>query len=236
MEGRLHSIETFGTVDGPGVRSVIFSQGCPLRCVFCHNPDTWKTREGEEYEPRALCEKILRFKPYIKDGGVTFSGGEPLLQAEFFTEVARILKGEGLHIALDTSGCIINDGVKELLSLSDLVLLDLKFTSEEEYRRNTGASLDGVIAFLDYCQCQGIDVWIRSVIIPNLTDNKEHIERLNEIIKGKDCVKRVELLPFRKLCLEKYESLGIPFALKDTPEMNKNKLEELYGLIAPLAK
>ncbi len=236
MKGYVHSIQSLGTVDGPGVRSVIFAAGCPLRCIFCHNPDTWEKTGAEEYEPTALAEKIIRFKPYIKDGGVTFSGGEPLLQAEFFREVARLLKNEGLHIALDTSGCALTDSARELLSLCDLVLLDIKFTSEGEYKSNTGASLSSVLSFLDYCEEAKIPVWIRSVIIPDINDTEEHIKGLAEIIKTRSTVKKVELLPFKKLCLEKYDSLGIPFPLESTPEMSPERLENLRQLLNSLCE
>ena len=234
MKGYVHSIQSLGTVDGPGVRSVIFAAGCPLRCIFCHNPDTWERTGAEEYEPEALAEKIIRFKPYIKDGGVTFSGGEPLLQADFFSEVARLLKKEGLHIALDTSGCILTDSAKALLSLCDLVLLDIKFTSEEGFKSNTGASLNSVLRFLDYCHGKDIPVWIRSVIIPDINDTEEHIRELVKIASSRNNVKRIELLPFKKLCLEKYESLGIEFPLKDTPEMPADRLKELKQLLNTL--
>lgn len=227
MTGYIHSIQSLGTVDGPGVRSVIFASGCPLRCVYCHNPDTWNMKDGEATDARSLAERIKRFKPYIKDGGVTFSGGEPLLQAEFFCEVAEELKKEGLHIALDTSGAVMNEGVKKLLSLCDLVLLDIKFTRKEDYRKYTGSRLENVLAFLDYCEEKEIPVWTRTVIAPDINDSEQFIKELAELTKGKKCIEKKELLPFRKLCLEKYENLGIPFALRDTPEMSEERLEFL---------
>ena len=134
-QGYIHSLQSLGTVDGPGVRAVVFSSGCPLRCIYCHNPDTWRSEDGEQVSVGELTSKIKRLYPYIKNGGVTLSGGEPCMQAEFFTALIRELKAMGLHIALDTSGAVYNERVDELLSLCDLVLLDIKFTSEEKYRR-----------------------------------------------------------------------------------------------------
>ena len=225
MTGYISKLETLGTLDGPGVRAVVFSSGCPLRCVYCHNPDTWES--GDEISETALAERIIRVYPYIKRGGVTFSGGEPCLQAEFFASLARILRERGLHIALDTSGAVMNDGVKELLSVTDLVLLDLKFTSEDDYLRYTGGSLSETLAFLDYLNEKKIPVWIRHVVVPGINDEKEDILRLRDILSPYACIEKTELLPFRKLCTEKYESLGIPFPLLETPEMDAEKLREL---------
>ncbi len=233
MTGFIHSIQSLGTLDGPGVRSVIFTTGCPLRCIYCHNPDTWRISDGEEIEASELADKILKFYPYIKRGGVTFSGGEPCLQAKFLSEVARALKKRGLHIALDTSGVIDNEDVDKLLEYVDLVLLDLKFTDENSYKLNTGAHLSSVLRFLDKLEALGKDVWIRQVTVPGLNDSEDDIRALSELIKPYCSVKKTELLPFRKLCLEKYEKLGIPFPLADTPEMREERIRELSGILRP---
>ncbi len=227
MKGYVHSLQSLGTVDGPGVRAVVFASGCPLRCQFCHNPDTWHISDGTLTDSGELCARIKRLYPYIKDGGVTFSGGEPLLQAEFFSSLAEELHEMGLHVALDTSGALMNEGVKKLLSLCDLVLLDLKFTTDGEYRQRTGASLRDVLDFLAYLDEKNIPTWIRQVIIPDINDTKQSVLRLRELISPYKNVTRVELLPFRKLCLEKYEQMGIPFPLRDTPECTSEKIEEL---------
>ena len=227
MTGYIHSLQSLGTVDGPGVRAVVFAAGCPLRCSFCHNPDTWKIGDGDEVDSEALASKIGRLYEYIKDGGVTFSGGEPCLQARFFTSLAGELKKMGLHIALDTSGAILDGDVRELLSLVDLVLLDIKFTEEEEYFHNTGGNLSAPFAFLDYCESKGLPVWIRHVVIPGLNDTREDLFKLRELISPYKVVERVELLPFKKLCLEKYESLGIPFPLADREQMSSARLAEI---------
>ena len=220
-----------GTQDGPGLRAVVFASGCPLRCIYCHNPDTHAIGEGEPTEHTELARRIERLIPYIKDGGVTFSGGEPCLQAEFFAELAELLHAMGLHVALDTSGCIINDRVERLVSLCDLVLLDLKFTTEEDYRRYTGGSLGQTLDFLSLCERMGVPVRIRHVVVPGLNDTEEDVKALEGLIEGKRCIEEIEPLPFRKLCLEKYEMLGIPFALAETPEMDEERLQELYSEI-----
>lgn len=229
MRGYVHSIQSLGTVDGPGVRTVIFAAGCPLRCAYCHNPDTWQTSAEQLTDADALIAKVLRFKPYIENGGgVTFSGGEPLLQPEFFAYIAEKLAAEGLHIALDTSGAILNDKVKEMLNFVDLVLLDVKFTSDSDYRKFANGSLNSVLDFLSYLHRNKIKVWIRHVVVPDVNDSVEDAKRLGDLIRPyRDVIEKVEFLPFRKLCLEKYENLKIDFPLKDTPEMNPQKTAEL---------
>jgi len=223
-----------GTVDGPGVRAVVFAQGCPLRCDYCHNPDTWDKASGSLTDSQELAYKIIRYYPYIKNGGVTFSGGEPLLQAEFFIEVAKKLKEKGLHIALDTCGHADNPFVDELLRICDLILLDIKFTNEEDYKKFTGGSLNRTLEFLRKLERLKKDVWIREVVIPEINDSEENIVKLSEILKEFSIIKKVELLPFKKLCLEKYEMLGLTFPLKNTPEMNTQKLSELQEKLESL--
>jgi len=217
-----------GTVDGPGVRAVVFMSGCPLRCIYCHNPDTWDFHSGEEYTVNDLAAKILRYKPYIKDGGVTFSGGEPCMQADYLYEVATILKENGLHIAIDTSGVVLNDSVKKLLGVVDLVLLDIKMTTEDEYIRYTRQSLKSAISFLDELENMHKDTWIRHVVVPGINDSIDDIKKLGQLLSGYGCIKKIELLPFKKLCLEKYKKLDIPFQLENTPQMSEERLNKLY--------
>ena len=231
MKGYIHSLQSLGTVDGPGVRAVIFSTGCPLRCKYCHNPDTWLLRDGKETEAEELAERIFRLYPYIKDGGVTFSGGEPCVQAEFFARLAEILKQRGLHIALDTSGAILNSSVMELLRLCDLVLLDIKAVTEEGYRELTGGSLADTLRFLDTLEDMGKAVWIRNVVVPGINDSEENALALKALLAKYSCIEKIELLPFRKLCLEKYRSLDIPFPLESTPEMNAKDIIRLEALL-----
>ncbi len=229
--GKIHSFQSMGAVDGPGIRCVVFMQGCPLRCVYCHNPDTHEFDAGETYTAQEMCQKILRFKSYIKNGGVTVSGGEPLMQAEFVTELFTLLKENGIHTALDTSGIGDLQKAKELLEVTDLVLADVKFLSDENYKKYAGAEFDKVKEFLDLTKEIGTPLWIRQVIVPGINDTKENILELLEFIKNYGNVKKIELLPFRKLCVPKYENLGIEFPLKDTPEMSQDGIDELYKLI-----
>lgn len=229
--GRIHSFQSLGTVDGPGVRAVVFMQGCPLRCVCCHNPDTWDFNGGTQMSVSEICDKILRCKSYFgKNGGVTFSGGEPLCQSDFLLEVVKVLKKEGVHCALDTSGCILDDKVKELLKYTDLVLLDYKYTNDGDYQKYTGLEKNKADEFLEYTNKENIPVWIRQVIIPGLSDSEENAKTLFDLHKKYDNIQKTELLPFRKLCLEKYKNMGIPFALQETPEASVELIEKLYKI------
>ena len=216
---RLHSFQSLGTVDGPGVRAVLFLQGCPLRCVCCHNPDTWEKSGGTEYTLPELMHKIRRCKAYFgKHGGVTASGGEPLLQAKALTELFKSLQAEGIHTALDTSGCLLNDSVKELLTYTDLVLLDCKYTNDADYLAYTGMKKEAFDRFLAYLQKQNKKTWLRHVYIPTLNDNDDSLAALCRIKDTHPIIERIELLPFRKLCLEKYKAMGIGFPLASVPE------------------
>ncbi len=236
VTGRIHSFQSMGAVDGPGLRYVVFFQGCPLRCTFCHNPDTWEMTGGAEYTVEQVLERVLRCRGYLKKGGVTATGGEPLAQGEFVEELFRQLRREGIHTALDTSGAVPLDRAERVLEQTDLVLADLKFTTEEEYRRYTGGSLSHTLEFLELCRKKGIPLWIRHVVIPGLTDTEENIQKLGKLLEPYPNVERVELLPFRTLCLEKYRTLGIPFPLEGTPEMDLNQIRELEKLLSSARK
>ena len=229
ITGRIHSFQSLGTVDGPGVRSVIFMQGCPLRCVCCHNPDTWDFSGGEVVCADELVNKVLRYKTYYgAEGGVTVSGGEPLMQAQFLTELFKKLKNYGIHTALDTSGCALNDDIKELLDYTDLVLLDFKYTNPVDYLKNTKMEMGDALKFLDYLEEIKKPVFIRFVVIPALNDDEDSIRDVALLKTKYSCVERVEYLPFRKLCLEKYDEMGIDFPLKDTPETKQSFIDEIY--------
>jgi pyruvate formate lyase activating enzyme len=229
IKGRIHSFQSLGTVDGPGVRSVIFMQGCPLRCVCCHNPDTWDFEGGTEMSADELVNKVLRYKAYYGEGGgITVSGGEPLMQTEFLLELFKKLKNYGIHTALDTSGCVLNDDVKELLDHTDIVLLDFKYTNAEEYLKNTKMEMSKAQEFLEYLQEADKKTWLRYVVIPNLNDGKEDVAGLFDLKDQYSCIEKIELLPFRKLCLEKYDEMGIEFPLKNTPEAKQEYIDELY--------
>ena len=228
MNGKVHSCQSMGTLDGPGVRFVVFMQGCNLKCGYCHNPDTQNIDGGEEMSAEEIVSKVLRYKNYFGDeGGITVSGGEPLLQAEFLFELFSLCKEKGIHTAIDTSGSILNDDVKKLLTVTDCVLLDIKMTNDDDYKKYIGTSLDKVLMFLDELEVRNIDTWIRQVIVPSVNDTKENIEKLSELIKGKACVKKVELLPFRKLCKEKYEKLGLEFPFDIYPQADVKKVKAL---------
>ncbi len=230
--GQIHSFQSLGAVDGPGVRFVVFMQGCPLRCAYCHNPDTWAFDKGETYTTDDVVAKALRYRNYFgEQGGVTVSGGEPLSQWEFVRELFQKLKAEGIHTALDTSGHGSLSGAKELLSVTDLVLLDVKFTSEAGYEQGCGGKLSQTMAFLKLCEEMRKSVWIRHVVVPDITDTPEEIKALRTLISPFSCIEKVELLPFHKLCLEKYEKLGIEFPLKDTEECSKETMEKLNQLL-----
>jgi pyruvate formate lyase activating enzyme len=229
IKGRIHSFQSLGTVDGPGVRSVIFMQGCPLRCVCCHNPDTWDFEGGTEMSADELVNKVLRYKAYYGEGGgITVSGGEPLMQTEFLLELFKKLKNYGIHTALDTSGCVLNDDVKELLDHTDIVLLDFKYTNAEEYLKNTKMEMSKAQEFLEYLQEADKKTWLRYVVIPDLNDCKEDVAGLFDLKDQYSCIEKIELLPFRKLCLEKYDEMGIEFPLKNTPEAKQEYIDELY--------
>ena len=227
IRASIDSIESFGLVDGPGIRAVVFFNGCKLRCKYCHNPEMW-TKKEENYTPQQLVEKIKRFKPYFKDrGGVTFSGGEPLLHSKFIIETAKILKEENIHITLDTSGVGLND-YEEVLKYIDLVILDIKHTSKEGYKELTNLDIYHVEKFIEELNKSNKPVWIRQVIVPGLMDNKEYIDSLVNYIKKIKNIQRVDFLPYHRLGREKYLTLNIPYPYEDKEDMSKEKCEILY--------
>lgn len=224
MRGRVHSFQSLGTVDGPGVRSVVFLQGCPLRCPYCHNPDTWDKTGGTEMDAETLFQKIQRYKPYFgTEGGVTVSGGEPLLQAEFVTELFTLCKGDGLSTALDTSGIRLDQAVEKLLAVTDIILLDIKFSDTEKYEKYIGVPLQMVLRFLEYADRQKKRVIVRQVITPGVNDAETDFKNLQNIVARFPCIEKVELLPFMKLCAEKYDAmhLAFPFGEKDAADAKK---------------
>ena len=226
-KGAIDSIETFGLVDGPGIRTVVFLSGCKLRCKYCHNPETW-IRGHENYTPEELATRILRNKNYFqRNGGVTFSGGEPLLQSKFIIEVAKILKKENIHIALDTAG-VGNGNYDEILKYVDLVLLDIKHTNKDDYQDLTGQPIDENLKFIKSLNKSGKKVWIRQVIVPGIMDNEEYLSSLVPVVKNIKNVEKIQFLPYHKLGLEKYNALGIDYPFKYIPEMDKEKCQNLY--------
>lgn len=232
MEGRVHSLQSLGTVDGPGLRYVVFLQGCPLRCVYCHNPDTWDPAGGAVMDTEELVEKILRCRPYFgAEGGVTVSGGEPLLQAEFVTQLFARLKREGVHTALDTSGAGDLGKAPALLEVTDLVLLDLKFPTEEGYRQYCRGSLGQTEAFAALVAEKQVPLWVRHVVAPGLNDTLEDMAAVKSWAQRQPTLEKIEWLPFHNLCLEKYQQLGVPFPLANTPPMDRERLDRLIAAL-----
>lgn len=222
MQGWVHSVESFGTVDGPGVRMVVFMQGCPMRCAYCHNPDTWTEEKGTLMAAEELLERFRRNFSYYKNGGITVSGGEPLLQAEFVTELFRQAKEEGIHTCLDTSG-IVPGEYEELLSVTDLVLLDMKHMDSAAHRTLTGHGNETVFSFLELLEKRHIPVWIRRVLVPGYTDEDGELLSLGEYLGRYSNLQAVEVLPYHTMGISKYKELGIDYRLKDVPEADKEQ-------------
>lgn len=229
MKARIHSLESFGTVDGPGLRFVVFMQGCPLRCLYCHNPDTWDTQSPAKIEmtPDELLEEVLKYKSFIAKGGITITGGEPLLQADFLSEFLQICKKENIHTAIDTSGFVFNPKVEEVLRYTDLVLLDIKTINPQIHKSLTGVKIDRSLQFLAYLEEQRIDTWIRHVVVPGITDKKEDLEQLAEFLKTFTVIKEIDLLPYHTMGVNKYEQLGLEYPLKDVPALSAETLDKL---------
>ena len=233
MHGQVHSIQSLGTVDGPGLRFVVFLQGCNLRCKCCHNPDTWEMQSEKTFTPEEIVEKALNYREYFAEkGGITLSGGEPLLQPEFAYEVFKLCHENGINTCLDTSGSILNNQVKMLLTETDRVLLDIKYTDDALYIENVGCSLNKPLEFLEYLNEQEIPTTIRQVIIPTLNGDEENIEKLNAIVKKYPCIDKVELLPFKKICQTKYDSMNIPFPFANIPTPTKETMNKLNNLLS----
>lgn len=230
--GRVHSFQSLATLDGPGVRFAVFLQGCHLRCGCCHNPDTWDIKDGKVYTAEEIVKKALRFKEYFGiDGGITLSGGEPLLQADFVREIFALSKKEGINTCLDTSGSILTGGVKAALELTDRVLLDIKYTDDEKYQRYVGCGIKTPLEFLSYLDKKGIPTTFRQVIIPSLNSDEENLSAIKEIVKKYKCIDKVELLPFKKICQVKYDKMGIEFPFASIPEPTKAGMEKLNSFL-----
>ncbi|MBQ7133264.1 MAG: pyruvate formate lyase-activating protein [Ruminococcus sp.] len=228
MKGRVHSIQSLGTVDGPGVRFVVFMQGCNLRCKCCHNPDTWEMFSGTEYTAKEIVSKAVRYKEYFsKKGGITLSGGEPLLQADFAKEVFALCHENDINTCLDTSGNILSNSVKELLSYTDRVLLDVKYTDDTFYKENVGCHLGVVLDFLSYLDEKSIPTTLRQVIIPTINDDEENILKLKAIADAHECVDKIELLPFKKICQTKYDNLNLEFPFSHINQAKESDINAL---------
>lgn len=230
MQGYIHSIETCGTVDGPGLRYVVFFQGCLLRCKYCHNPDTWETGCGNLYSADEVVEDILKYKNFIKNGGVTLSGGEPLLQAEFAAEILRNCRESGIHTAVDTSGAVPLSKCKAAVDMADMILLDIKAIDTIKCGELTGMGNESALKLLDYLEETRKETWIRYVVVPGITDDIEDITRMADFIVKYKVISWVEILPFHKMGEFKWSSMGIEYELKDTPEPTKELVGRIKGI------
>lgn len=232
MIGRIHSVETAGTVDGPGIRYVVFFQGCPLRCLYCHNPDTREPNSGKEISVEELVTDIKKYRSYMKysGGGVTISGGEPLLQPQFLTALLKALKAEGFHTAVDTSGYANIENVKEVFEYTDLVLLDIKSIVPKTFKKVTAVEIDRTLKTAEYLDKKSIKMWIRYVIVPDLTDSLDDAEKLADYISKLKNVERVEILPFHKMGEYKWENLGYEYKLKDTQPPDPKLIEDIKDI------
>jgi len=225
ITGKVHSIETLGLLDGPGIRTIFFLQGCPLRCKYCHNSDSQNPFLGKEYSVEELTKTALRYKTYYKKngGGVTISGGEALLQGNFTYELSKSLKNEGVHVTLDTSGYGNEKYFSKVLGNVDLVLLDVKQFENTAHKDITGKSINGLIRFMDYLKKSGVKIWVRHVMLPNYSDNNKSMEDLVKLLSLViDQVEKIEILPYHKLGVEKYSQLGIMYELESILEMDKD--------------
>lgn len=229
--GIINSFNTAGTVDGPGVRLVVFMQGCPLRCIYCHNPETWNFTGGQSSPPQDVVDKYLKNITFYKNGGITISGGEPFAQPHFLLDLVKLCKEYNIHVAVDTSGVYLDDLVKEILEYVDLVLLDVKFSSDEQYQQFVGISISPVLNFISYLSSTSLQVIVRQVIVTGYNDTEQSINATKQIIEELNNLVEYELLPFKKLCLEKYETLQIPFPLIDTPQTPLSVIEHLKAHI-----
>ncbi len=230
MEGRIHSFESFGTVDGPGVRFVVFMQGCPLRCLYCHNPDSWDCNGGKLMSAQAVFQEIYKYRNYIKKGGMTLSGGEALEQIEFITELFSLCKKARIHTCLDTSGISYQEDevwqakFDALMKVCDLVLLDLKHIDDKVHQKLTGKSNEQILKFANKLSAINKPVWIRYVLVPTITDNTEHLMKLRSFVETLSNVEKIEVLPYHKLGVNKYEQLGIKYRI---PELEAPSSEQI---------
>lgn len=228
MKGYIHSFESFGTVDGPGVRFVVFFQGCPMRCLYCHNPDTWNMTDGKQYSAEEIIDKIKRNMPFYTSGGITASGGEPMMQIDFLIELFGLAKENGIHTCLDTSGIMFNpenselmEKIEKLTSLCDLVMLDIKHIDEYEHQKLTRHSNENILKFAKYLDKKDVRLRIRHVIVPEITNKDEQLAKLGEFLKSLNNIEKIEVLPYHTLGKVKYENMGMEYPLGDTPQLSE---------------
>ena len=238
MEGYIHSLESFGTVDGPGVRYVVFFQGCPMRCQYCHNPDTWKLEDGKQMDTQTIINGLERNRSFYETGGITATGGEPLYQLPFLLELFEKAKKKGIHTCLDTSGIVYHKEDKEqaaqlerLMQVTDLVMLDIKHIDPEKHMELTSQPNDGILAFAKYLDEKNIPVWIRHVVVPGITDDDVYLRKLGYFIGGLNNLKALDVLPYHDMAKPKYKELGIDYKLKDVPPLDASIAVEKKAII-----
>ncbi len=238
MKGRIHSLESFGTVDGPGTRFVVFVQGCPMRCAYCHNPDTWEMNGGTLMDAEYIIEQYKRNEPFYKGGGITVTGGEPLLQVDFLIELFTLAREKNIHTCIDTSGITYNPDNTEyvakldrLMALTDLVMLDIKHIDEAHHLELTAQPNTNILKFAAYLNEKNVDMWIRHVVVPGLTDEDEYLFQLGYFIGQFQNLKALDALPYHTMGENKYEKLGMTYKLHGTPAMNKDTLIEKKKII-----
>lgn len=238
MKGYIHSRESFGTVDGPGIRYVLFMQGCPMRCLYCHNPDTWDMRGGEEVEPREIIDEVMKNRAFYSKGGITVTGGEPLMQTEFVCELFKLAKDRGIHTCLDTSGVTYSPTngeyltrLSELLSYTDLVLLDIKHIDSEAHKALTGRGNENILLFARYLETLGIPVWVRHVVVEGYTDSEESLRSLGRFIGGLKNLRALDVLPYHTMGKDKYRELGIEYPLEGVPALDRSRAEWARAVI-----
>jgi pyruvate formate lyase activating enzyme len=235
MEGQYHSIESFGTVDGPGIRFVLFLQGCPMRCLYCHNPDTWSFFQGRPITVAAVVEQVLKYQAYLKNGGVTVSGGEPLRQIPFLIELFTELKKYQIHTAIDTSGILFDENnvslFDDLMRVTDLVLLDIKAYTESAHLKLTGQSNKRILAFAKYLSQRDVPVWIRYVLVPGVTDSHLEMLAVRQFIETLRNVKKIEVLPYHSMGEKKYEALGLHYALSGVKEPDEKLIADAERIL-----
>ncbi len=235
MKGKIHSIESFGSVDGPGIRFVVFTKGCPMRCKYCHNPDTWSMEGADEMSIDEILEQYNKNKPFYRSGGITVSGGEPLMQIDFVTELFRRCKEEGIHTCLDTSGITFTpnntEKFDELVKYTDLVMLDIKHIDPNEHMELTSQKLDNILEFAKYLDEKDVDLWIRHVVVPGITDKEEYLHKLGLFIGSLENVKALDVLPYHTMGVNKYKALGMEYPLEGVAPMDKQKAAECKKII-----
>lgn len=244
MQGRIHSLESFGTVDGPGVRFVIFVQGCPMRCAYCHNPDTWEMNGGTLMEPSYIIEQYERNISFYNGGGITVTGGEPLMQLDFLTELFTLAREKNIHTCIDTSGISFRpdnqaqlDKLDHLMTLTDLVMLDIKHIDPEKHKDLTAQPNNNILAFAAYLDSRNIDMWIRHVVVPGITDDDKYLFDLGYFIGQFRNLKALDVLPYHTMGESKYEQLGMEYKLKGVPALDKSKVvEKKQQIIAGIKK